>query len=109
MDARLDVRTAEERLSAIAGRADALVAAAAAERKAAAQAVARRRLRARQAVVARAVADGATLTLVRLAESLAAASEHRQAAEQASKGRTEALEESAAGPAACRRARHGRG
>jgi len=93
MDARLDVRTAEERLSAIAGRADALMAAAAAERKAAAQAVARRRLRARQAVVARAVADGTTLTLARLAESLAAATEHRQAAEQASKGRTEALKE----------------
>ncbi len=93
MDARLDVRTAEERLSAIAGRADALVAAAAAERKAAAQAVARRRLRAWQAVVAQAVADGATLALARLTESLAAAAEHRQAAEQASKGRTEALKE----------------
>ncbi|HEY4854106.1 MAG TPA: AAA family ATPase, partial [Streptosporangiaceae bacterium] len=93
MDARLDVRTAEERLSAIAGRADALVAAAAAERKAAAQAVARRRLRAQQAIVARAVADGATLALARLTESLAAAAEHRQTAEQANKGRTEALKE----------------
>jgi chromosome segregation protein len=93
MDARLDVRTAEERLSAIAGRADALVAAAAAERTAAAQVAARRRLRAQQAVVARAVADGAMLALARLTESLAAASEHRQGAEQASKGRTEALKE----------------
>ena len=35
MDARLEVRTAEERLRAIAGRADALVATAAAERQAA--------------------------------------------------------------------------
>jgi chromosome segregation protein len=93
MEARLEVRTAEERLAAIAGRADALAAAATAERQAAAQAVARRVLRARQAVVARAVADGAALALVRLTESLAAATEHRQAAEQASKGRAEALKE----------------
>jgi chromosome segregation protein len=50
-------------------------------------------LRARQAVVARAVAEGAALALVRLTESLAAATEHRQAAEQASKGRAEALKE----------------
>jgi chromosome segregation protein len=93
MEARLEVRTAEERLAAIAGRADALTAAAAAERQAAAAAVARRTLRASQAVVARAVAEGATLALARLTESLAAATEHRQAAEQASKGRTEALKE----------------
>ena len=93
MEARLEVRTAEERLAAIAGRADGLAAAAVAERRAAAQAVARRMLRARQAVVARAVAEGAALALVRLTESLAAATEHRQAAEQASKGRAEALKE----------------
>jgi len=43
--------------------------------------------------LARAVADGATLTLARLTESLAAAAEYRQAAEQANKGRTEALKE----------------
>jgi len=93
MEARLEVRTAEERLRAIAGRADALVAAAAAERQAAHRAAARRVLRERQAVVARAVADGAAYTLARLADSLAAASEHRQAAEQASKGRAVALKE----------------
>jgi chromosome segregation protein len=93
MEARLEVRTAEERLAAIAGRADALTAAAAAERQAAAAAVARRTLRARQAVVARAVAEGAAVALARLTESLAAATEYRQAAEQASKGRTEALKE----------------
>jgi chromosome segregation protein len=93
MEARLEVRTAEERLAAIAGRADALAAAAAAERQAAAQALARRALRARQAVVARAVAEGAALALVRLTESLAAAAEQRQAAEQASKGRAEGLKE----------------
>ncbi len=93
MDARLEVRTAEERLRAIAGRADALVASAAAERQATQRAAARRIQRERQAVVARAVADGAAHALTRLAGSLAAASEQRQAAEQASKGRAVALKE----------------
>jgi chromosome segregation protein len=93
MEARLEVRTAEERLRAIAGRADALVATAAAERQAAQRAAARRIQRERQAVVARAVADGAAHALTRLAVSLAAASEQRQAAEQASKGRAVALKE----------------
>jgi chromosome segregation protein len=93
MEARLEVRTAEERLRAIAGRADALVAAAATERQAAQRAAARRIQRERQAVVARAVADGAAYALARLAGSLAAASEQRQAAEQASKGRAVALKE----------------
>ena len=93
MEARLEVRTAEERLRAIAGRADALVASAAAERQAAQRAAARRVQRERQAVVARAVADGAAYALARLAGSLAAASEQRQAAEQASKGRAVALKE----------------
>ncbi len=93
MEARLEVRTAEERLRAIAGRADALVASAAAERQATQRAAARRIQRERQAVVARAVADGAAYTLARLAGSLAVASEQRQAAEQASKGRAVALKE----------------
>jgi chromosome segregation protein len=93
MEARLEVRTAEERLRAIAGRADTLVAQAAAERQAARRAAARRIQRERQAVVARAVADGAAQALTRLAGSLAAASEQRQAAEQASKGRAVALKE----------------
>ena len=93
MEARLEVRTAEERLRAIAGRADALVATAAAERQAAQRAAARRIQREHQAVVARAVAEGAARTLARLADSLAAASEQRQAAEQASKGRAVALKE----------------
>jgi chromosome segregation protein len=93
MDARLEVRTAEERLRAIAGRADALVAAAAAERQAAQAEAARQVQRARQAAVAKAVAEGAARALARLTESLAAASEQRQAAEQASKGRAVALKE----------------
>ncbi len=93
MDARLEVRTAEERLRAIAGRADALVATAAAERQAAQAAQARRIRRERQAVVARAVAEGAAQALTRLTESLTMASAQRQAAEDASKGRAVALKE----------------
>ena len=92
-DARLEVRTAEERLRAIAGRADALAAAAVRERRAAEAAVARRRVRAQQAEVAGAVAIGADAALARIAESLAAAQADREAAEQTSKGRAEALKE----------------
>jgi len=92
-DARLEVRTAEERLRAIAGRADALAAAAVRERRAAEAAVARRRLRAQQADVARAVAAGADAALAKIAESLATAQADREAAEQASKGRSEALKD----------------
>ena len=44
-------------------------------------------------MVARAVAEGAAHALARLAGSLAAASEQRQMAEQASKGRAVALKE----------------
>jgi chromosome segregation protein len=92
-DARLEVRTAEERLRAIAGRADALAAAAARERRAAEAAVAARRLRAQQAEVAGAVATGADVALATITASLATAQADREAAEQASKGRTEALKE----------------
>jgi len=92
-EARLEVNTAEERLRAIAGRADALAAMAARERRAAEAAVARRRLRAQQAEVAGAVAAGAEMALTRIAESLATAQAEREAAEHASKGRTEALKE----------------
>jgi chromosome segregation protein len=89
--ARLEVRTAEERLRAIAGRADALAAAAVAERRAAATAAERRERRREQAQVASAVAQGAQLALTALAESLAVATAGRQAAEQAREGRADAL------------------
>ena len=92
-DARLEVRTAEERLRAIAGRADALATAAVRERRAAEAAVARRRLRAQQAEVAGAVAAGAGAALAKIAQSLAIAQADREAAEQASKGRAEALKD----------------
>ena len=92
-DARLEVRTAEERLRAIAGRADALAAAAVRERRAAEAAVAARQLRAQQAEVAGAVAAGADVALATITASLATAQADREAAEQASKGRTETLKE----------------
>jgi len=92
-EVRLEVRTAEERLRAIAGRADALAAAAVRERGAAEAAAAAGRQRAQQAEVAGAVAMGADTALARITESLATAHADREAAERASKGRTEALKE----------------
>ena len=90
-DARLEIRTAEERLRAIAGRADALAAAAVSERQAARAAAERGRRRQQQAQVARAVAQGAGLALERIEQSLAVAAADRQAAEQAREGRSDAL------------------
>jgi chromosome segregation protein len=87
MEARLEVRTVEERLRAIAGRADALGAAAVAERQARQRALARSRRRAAEAAVARAVADGAQIALVSIEGSLGVADAERQAAEMASRGR----------------------
>jgi chromosome segregation protein len=92
-EARLEVRTAEERLRAIAGRADALTAAAASERRAARAAVERHRHRQQQARVARAVTLGAQLALQQLEQSVAVAASQRQAAEQAREGRAEALKQ----------------
>ena len=83
MEARLEVRTVEERLRAIEGRADALVAAAAAERDARERAQARRAQRAAQAAVARAVARGARLAVVSAERSLQDALARRAAAETA--------------------------
>ncbi|HEV8278351.1 MAG TPA: AAA family ATPase [Streptosporangiaceae bacterium] len=90
-NARLEVRTAEERLRAIAGRADALAAAAVSERQAARAAAERGRLRRQQARVARAVAEGAGIALERLEQSLTVATADRRAAEQAREGRSDAL------------------
>jgi len=91
MEARLEVRTVEERLRAITGRADSLAASAAAERAARERAAVRRRQRAAQASVARAVAAGAGLAVSAAEASLAQAAEQRSAAEAASAGGTEAL------------------
>jgi chromosome segregation protein len=87
MEARLEVRTVEERLRAISGRADSLARAAVAERQAAVRALARAQRRAEGAAVASAVAEGARVALARIQASSAAADAERQAAEEAHKGR----------------------
>ena len=87
MEARLEVRTVEERQRAISGRADALQSAAVAERQAAARALARAERRAAGALVASAVAAGAQIALARIEQSAAAADADRRDAEETHKGR----------------------
>ncbi|GAA2162600.1 MULTISPECIES: chromosome segregation protein SMC [Glycomyces] len=84
METRLSVRTAEERASALAGRADALARQAQSERAARARAEARRAARARGAKVAALVAEAAENAGVNLTDSLEAAAIERDgiAAEQ---------------------------
>ncbi|MGH3213298.1 MAG: AAA family ATPase, partial [Trebonia sp.] len=91
MEARLEVRTVEERLRAIGGRADSLAAAAAAERTARERTAVRRRQRTAQAAVARAVATGAGVAVKAAETSLAQADARRAAAEAVSAGSTETL------------------
>jgi chromosome segregation protein len=91
MEARLEVRTAEERLRAISGRGDALAAAAAAERQARERATARLARRRRDAAIARAVADGAAMVITRIETSIELAQAERQAAEQATAGHAQEL------------------
>jgi len=91
MEARLEVRTVEERLRAVAGRGDALASAAAAERQAIQRAKARSVRRAQEAAVASAVAAGATTALTAIERSRTLADAERQAAEQASHGRDSEL------------------
>ncbi|HXT92051.1 MAG TPA: AAA family ATPase, partial [Trebonia sp.] len=91
MEARLEVRTVEERLRAISGRADSLAASAVAERAARERAAIRRKQRAAQASVARAVASGAGQAVTGAESSLTLAAEQRAEAEAASASGTEAL------------------
>jgi chromosome segregation protein len=86
MEARLEVRTAEERLRAIGGRAESLAAAAAAERATRLRAAERRRRRATQAAVARAVALGARYAVEAAEQSVNQALARRAEAEAASSG-----------------------
>ncbi len=86
MEARLEVRTAEERLRSIAGRADSLAATAAAERTTRQQAAQRRRQRAAQAAVARAVALGAAGAVEAAEHSVSQAQARRAEAQAASAG-----------------------
>jgi chromosome segregation protein len=91
MEARLNVRTAEERVTAITGRADQLLRAAAQERAERARAAERRERLARDARVAQAVVIGAREALTRIEVSIAAAVAEREAAEQARAAREEEL------------------
>jgi chromosome segregation protein len=91
MEARLEVRTVEERLRAISGRADSLAASAVTERAARERAALRRKQRAAQATVASAVATGAGLAVSAAESSLTQAAEQRAEAEAASASGTEAL------------------
>jgi chromosome segregation protein len=86
MEARLEVRTAEERLRAIDGRADSLTATAAAERQARERATQRRARRAEQAAVAGAVALGARYAVEAAERSVAQAQARRAEAQAASAG-----------------------
>ena len=79
-DARLSLRTAEERARALRGRAEALVEAAAREREARERARAHREHRRRQAAAAAAVGVGAARVLERLGAALAEASGVRETA-----------------------------
>ncbi|MBN1174842.1 MAG: chromosome segregation protein SMC [Micromonosporaceae bacterium] len=79
LEVRLAVRTAEERVSAIAGRADALLRQAVTEQATRERAAARRAARSRGAAIARAVVAGAEGTSAQLAGSIVTATAKRDA------------------------------
>ncbi|UFR02037.1 AAA family ATPase [Streptomyces sp. Go40/10] len=83
MEARLQVRTHEERVKGLAGRADSLDRAARTEREARARAEQRRARLRHEAAVAEAVASGARQLLAHVEVSLARAEQERSAAEAA--------------------------
>ncbi|MDL2079313.1 chromosome segregation protein SMC [Streptomyces sp. GXMU-J15] len=91
MEARLQVRTHEERVKGLAGRADSLDRAARAEREARARAEQRRARLRHEAAVAEAVASGARQLLAHVEVSLARAAEERTAAEAAKARREQEL------------------
>ncbi|MEU6374711.1 chromosome segregation protein SMC [Streptomyces sp. NPDC046909] len=91
MEARLQVRTHEERVKGLAGRADSLDRAARAERDARARAEQRRARMRHEAAVAEAVASGARQLLAHVEVSLARADAERTAAEAAKARREQEL------------------
>ncbi|MFC8514977.1 chromosome segregation protein SMC [Streptomyces sp. NPDC057257] len=91
MEARLQVRTHEERVKGLAGRADSLDRAARAERDARARAEQRRARLRHEAAVAEAVASGARQLLAHVEVSLARAEAERAAAEAAKAHREQEL------------------
>ncbi|MFJ3443571.1 chromosome segregation protein SMC [Streptomyces sp. NPDC086081] len=91
MEARLQVRTHEERVKGLAGRADSLDRAARAEREARARAEQRRARLRHEAAVAQAVGSGARQLLAHVEVSLARAEAERTAAEAAKARREQEL------------------
>lgn len=91
MDARLALRTSEERARALHGRADALVRAANTEREARAKAAERRERLIREGRAAEAVGQAVGYVLSRLEVSIHRATEARAAVEQARSGREQEL------------------
>ncbi len=81
VDARLAVRTGEERIRAVAARADSLERAARDERESRRRAIERRAQREREALTAAAVRVATEYTLARLVVSIATASSERESAE----------------------------
>ena len=90
-EARLAVRTAEERANALRGRADSLRRAAAAEREARLRAQRAREARELAASVGSAVAESGRLVAARLATAVAVAGRHRDGLAAERRHRTEAL------------------
>ncbi|WP_327656596.1 chromosome segregation protein SMC [Streptomyces sp. NBC_00483] len=91
MEARLQVRTHEERVKGLAGRADSLDRAARAERDARARAEQQRARRQYEASVAEAVASGARQLLAHVEVSITRADEERTLAERAKAAREQEL------------------
>ncbi|CAB4867290.1 unannotated protein [freshwater metagenome] len=91
VDARLSLRTGEERVAAVGIRAEQLERAAKAERQARVAALERRERRSRELVVARAVLSAAKLALSRIEVSVADASRDRAEVERTTKERDGAL------------------
>jgi chromosome segregation protein len=91
MDARLTVRTQEERARALSGRADQLLRAAAAERSVRAQQEQARQRRAQAALVSAAVQRAAELALAHLDRALARASAERDRIQSSRAEREQAL------------------
>lgn len=91
MEARLQARTHEERVKALAGRADSLDRGARAEREARARAEQRRARLRHEAEVAAAVASGARQLLAHVEVSVVRAEEERSSAEAAKAGREQGL------------------
>ena len=93
MEARLSLRTAEERARALHGRADSLLKAAQAERDARAAAIARREQLQREGRIGDAVGRGVAIVLARLEESIASSAAERTRVEQGRAGREQQLRE----------------